>query len=110
MILNELVFNAVKHGASGKDKVPEVGVSIYQTDNDRIMVEVKNEGVSLPSDFDFEKDIGLGTGLTLLKSLLPHRGARLSIKNHNGGVRSQLILSSPVLLSISATNRVDQYG
>lgn len=110
LVLNELVFNAIKHGSSGQARVPAIRVRIDMQDNDHIMVEVRNSSRRLPSGFDFDNEVGLGTGLTLIKSLLPHAGAQLSIQNHEDGVIAQLILSPPVVFSLSVDEGARQYG
>lgn len=96
LIVNELLFNAVKHGAA--TQVDQAIHIILQGSKNEMCFIVYNQHGRLPQDFDFAGGCGLGTGLTLVKSLLPSSGASLSITNADGGVRAELRLSPPVLI------------
>ena len=93
LIVNELILNAVKHrsGSNG----PGVRVHLMQA-GDNAEVCVANSG-GLPAGFEFARGGGTGTGLGLVRSLLPHRGASLSYEQVNGEVRARLFLSQPVV-------------
>ncbi len=94
LIVNELIFNAKKHTA--KVSTDSIHIDIV-SNNERITIRVQNDDATLPDNFDFENAVGLGTGLSLIKSLLPRQGAALSIQQSNNAVLSVLILSTPVL-------------
>lgn len=90
LVLNELVFNAVKHSPRG-------AVSIEtQFQEPCAMVAVRNAQAVLPENFDFDQNRGLGTGLALIRSLLPRQGATLTIGADGDDVVSQLQLCPPV--------------
>ncbi len=96
LILNELISNAVKHlapsakQAAVKIEVRRAGVGAA--------IAVRNEPASLPPGFDFANGSSLGTGLRLVKSLLPGEGARLSFSQPAADVvESVLELWPPVL-------------
>jgi two-component sensor histidine kinase len=94
LIMNELLFNAVKHSRQESD----VAVSIQlHCDEDEAKVLIRNSGSSLPEGFDFAGKQGLGTGLGLVRSLLPRHGASLDLINEQDSVLASLILRSPVL-------------
>lgn len=97
LILNELIFNAIKHVAAS-DEAAGVTVSL-RVRGDTARVLIRNRGVHLPASFDFATARGLGTGLLLVKSLLPHDGACLDISDEADGVSAELLLRSPVILS-----------
>jgi two-component sensor histidine kinase len=106
LIVNELLFNAVKHtGTEQADQVIHIKLQGGEHEMSFIVSGVQGQ---LPPDFDFIKGRGLGTGLTLVKSLLPTNGARLSIANAGEGVRAELRLTYPVLLRSSAVRSVAQ--
>ena len=64
--------------------------------DENIVVTLGNAG-NLPPGFDFAAGTGLGTGLSLLRSLLPHGGAALSFHGADGHVETRLTLSAPVV-------------
>ncbi len=94
LIINELIFNAKKHSSEVSNDNIHIDV---ESSDAYITIKIQNDGAILPNNFDFEKAIGLGTGLSLIKSLLPRQGATLSIQQSNNAVLSVLILSNPVL-------------
>jgi PAS domain S-box-containing protein len=104
LVINELVTNAIKHqaGSPGGQSAP---VRIDCACNvERIVVTVRNPGV-LPRGFDFAAEAGLGTGLTLVRSLLAHEGAVLSIASGvDGMVETRLTLTPPVVSSKAAAS------
>ncbi|MEZ5657771.1 MAG: PAS domain S-box protein [Burkholderiaceae bacterium] len=75
LILNELLTNAIHHGAKSGLRV-EVGA-----DDGGAWINIISEGV-LPATFDFGRIRAGATGLGLVKSLLPRRGAELSYSMH----------------------------
>jgi two-component sensor histidine kinase len=96
LILNELMFNAVKHSQSGPPIRVAVGGTAGQAE-----VRILNPG-RLPEGFDFRAGRGIGVGLQLVGSLLPRRGAQLSIRNCAEGVETVLALDAPVIAAFTA--------
>ena len=94
LILNELIFNAVKHQTVDEKPIRV----IVRDEKDCAWVRIVTPGTHLPPDFDFLTGDGLGTGLKLVKSLLPSTGCRLQICNEAAGVVAELRLSPPVLV------------
>lgn len=94
LVVNELILNAIKHGAAPSGR-PEVRVVVDQQD-DHADVRVICSG-RLPDGFDYPRGKGLGTGLALVRSLLPHHGAKLSFIQTDQQVEANLRLSSPVV-------------
>ena len=97
LIVNELLFNAVKHSFGKQD---EQVIRISLLGNEQEMRFTVNSVGRLHEDFDFSAGHGLGTGLTLVKSLLPAFGATLTIANNDNGVRAELRLTPPVLINL----------
>ncbi|MDT3734834.1 MAG: PAS domain S-box protein [Denitratisoma sp.] len=96
LILNELLTNALRHG---KDRT-QVSLDI-RCDGDRAQLIIKNPG-RLDTSLDFAGGKGLGTGLNLVRSLLPPTGAALSLENaEDGWVETRLDLGPPVLLPLA---------
>lgn len=94
LVVNELILNAIKHG-SGPSGWPEVCVIVDQTDQ---YADVRVIGGGrLPAGFDYARGEGLGTGLRLVRSLLPHAGAELSFFDADHKVEARLRLASPVV-------------
>lgn len=94
LIINELILNAVKHGRDGSGK-PAVTVRLTQS-GETAEVSVINPG-GLPAGFDFKQARGSGTGLGLVRSLLPHAGAELRLEQTADEVRARLMLAPPVV-------------
>jgi len=95
LVINELLLNALKHiPRSGRD----IGVRVSLVRQpDRLVLTISHPG-ALPEDFDFEAGRGLGTGLELIRDLLPRAGAKLVIAGCNGTVTAALDLSAPLLV------------
>jgi two-component sensor histidine kinase len=92
LIVNELVLNALRHRTEREQ--PIVVRVLGRTDG--LDIRIENSG-TLPEDFDLGA-IGQGAqGLPLIKSLLPRRGARLSIVPVPGGVLTRLELVKPAI-------------
>lgn len=91
LIANELLRNAAKHGGAEGD----IRVTLA-TAADGVTIEVTNPG-QLPPGFDFSGERGLGTGLTLIRALLPRRGASLAYSQSGGRAGCRLTLAPPVI-------------
>jgi two-component sensor histidine kinase len=96
LILNELVSNAIKHTAD----------EIRATDAPRVTmrragmhgdIRIINPG-RLPLGFDFDGGVGLGTGLDLVKTLMPTSGMEIRIMQvHDDMVEVDVQIEPPVL-------------
>ena len=95
LIINELITNATKHVNALKTKVAIEVTSEVSPDGARIAV--RNKPARLPHAFHFTHDIGTGTGLQLLKALMPTSGATLSYHQADDIVTAELLLKSPVI-------------
>ena len=100
LILNELIFNAIKH--SPCDKKKQVLISIEQRDNG-VEIAIENIG-DLPEAFHWANGKGCGTGLTLVRSLLPKHGVSIAFNQNGQKVRTILAISSPALVQSSITS------
>jgi two-component sensor histidine kinase len=87
LTLNELVSNACKHRLAGAAE--PVRVSVRQLDR-VLSVRVSGGPASLPPGFDFAAGRGLGTGLKLVRILLPGEGASLAYSQEGGQVVAEL--------------------
>lgn len=93
LILNELIFNAVKHSPEGS-RDPTVSL---RADGRAAEVLIRNALASPPA-FDFAGDNGLGTGLRLVRSLLPDPGAELAYEcDAEDCLLARLRLTSPIV-------------
>ena len=93
LVLNELIFNAIKHSRHNNKSIV---VQMLRLDN-HIEITVRNPYQGKAPDFDYAKNIGLGAGLSLIKSLVPKHGAELTIQTHNNLIISKLTLTEPVI-------------
>lgn len=90
LIMNELCFNAVKHGSA-----QSVSLTITKEGEDLGLCLV-NRGC-LPPGFDFADRKGLGTGLSLVASLLPPEGLALAFSQCEDRVVARLFIGKPVI-------------
>ncbi len=90
LVINELITNAVKHGRG------EVSVEVDDTQGGAT-ITIRNAGGELPPDFDWQAGRGLGTGLRLVRRLLPHPGATLELSEEPQGVVARLTLTPFVI-------------
>ncbi len=95
VVINELISNAVKHGGAANGSN---GVKIHvDRDDVSATLQVFNESGKLPLGFSIENGSRLGTGLSLVKVLMPPEACELTIGPKGEGVQAQLRLTSPVL-------------
>jgi two-component sensor histidine kinase len=95
LVINELVFNAIKHSANA-DGHRGVRISVDRDENSAVLI-VTNEAGQLPEGFSLESGEGLGTGLSLIQVLLPPESCELTISATAKGVCARLKLTPPVL-------------
>lgn len=97
LIINELLQNAVKHSDLLDASLPGIKATL-QLQDETVILQISNPSIEpLPSNFNLQQGVGLGTGLTLTRDLLPHRGAKLSMQWEEGRVIARLTLMSPVV-------------
>jgi PAS domain S-box-containing protein len=96
LIINELLVNSLKHRPPEHENRPVRLQLLAQQGIGRLMLTCP--GARLPEPFDFEQGVGLGTGLGLVKSLLPREGVALTFCNHPDGVCCEMTLRAPVVL------------
>ena len=93
LMLNELILNAVKHSPENAC-APTVAL---QADGTAARITIRNP-INAAPEFNIETGHGIGTGLRLVRSLLPANGARLSYAlDAEGLVVTKLLLSAPVV-------------
>jgi PAS domain S-box-containing protein len=96
LIINELLVNCLKHRPPVSGNRP-VRLHLHELQGiGRLMFTCP--GARLPESFDFEQGVGLGTGLGLVKSLLPREGVTLTFRNEPDGVCCEMTLQAPVVL------------
>ncbi|UCE32430.1 MAG: PAS domain-containing protein [Burkholderiales bacterium] len=95
LVVNELGTNAIKHGLAAERGQARVGARLSSRAQGA-RIEIWNEG-SLPERFSFEAAPPSPSGLGLIKSLLPRRGARLRFERHDGRVCAVLELQPPAI-------------
>ncbi len=77
LILNELISNSLKH-AFGSTQKGRIGINV-SVENGSINLNVCDNGIGLPKDFDFEKTDTLG--LQLVSTLIKQLDGEISIKS-----------------------------
>jgi len=96
LVFNELLVNCLKHRPPDSGNRP-VRLHLHERHGIGRLV-LTCPGARLPKSFDFEQGVGLGTGLELVKSLLPREGVTLAFRNDTDGVYCEMTLQAPVVL------------
>ncbi len=81
LIINELVSNSLKH-AFPKNYNGKIDVTLKKTINNRILLEVYDNGIGFPNDVDFKTSDTLG--LKLISTITKQMDGKISIKKNNG--------------------------
>jgi two-component sensor histidine kinase len=97
LILNEVISNAVKHTAAEAGNAP-VLVQI-KCDPERAQVRVRNRG-RLPDGFDHTCGTRVGTGLGLVRTMVPRDGMCMAYAQDGETVDVQIDLTAPVVVSV----------
>ncbi len=94
LVLNELFANAVKHGKP----YTSISVELSQNNIDKSLeVHIVNIGLLYPNQEQQKNPIS-GTGLQLIDSLLPRRGASFAITQEENKVIARLKFSKQVII------------
>lgn len=96
LILNELINNAIKHNMG--DECWPVRIEIGGTEHETHLC-IRNKCARTDRMFDLATGEGLGTGLQLVRALLPESGADLSFERHGREVAVHLRLTAPVIVT-----------
>lgn len=99
LIVNELIMNAIKYAD------PPRGMIAVSVDGEggRARIRITNPG-ALPPGFAFPSGMGLGTGLGLVRALLPQQGARIEYSQAEGRVAVLFTLDDPIIKLRSPTH------
>ena len=81
MLINELIGNALKH-AFAHNGQGTIWVRVQKEQEDRVMMEVADNGVGFPADLDFRQTGSLG--LQVVVSLVQNLGGEIELKRENG--------------------------
>ena len=101
LVINELVTNALKHCDPSATDGRAVRLIPF-VDGHRVGLRIVNAGARLPAGFDFAAGSGLGTGLQLVRALLPRDGVELRFESSGSPAGSQVavevLLEEPVVV------------
>lgn len=81
LLLNELITNCYKHAFEGR-KTGVIKISVTQTADDYIVLQVKDDGIGLPEDFEIKKQSSLG--MTLINTLVKQLEGTLKVTVEKG--------------------------
>ena len=93
LILNEAITNAIKYAFPDHRKGMIKIIAIHQAD-DFLLLEVRDNGIGLPADFDPNKIKSLG--IRLMKGLSEDYDAQFTISSENGTIISLLCKLEPI--------------
>jgi two-component sensor histidine kinase len=86
LILNELVSNAFKYAFNGRSE-GSLGISMERNADNRISIEIRDDGVGIPENIDIDKTNSLG--LKLVRNLVRRQlKGELTIKQEYGTIIS----------------------
>ena len=80
LVINELVSNSFKYGMTNEN--PKMEVSIQETESNLYLLNVRDNGIGLPSDFSMSKLSSLG--LQLVKGLSRQLMGEFTFDNQDG--------------------------
>jgi len=95
VVSNELVTNALKHGAPEPDGKKKVKVTLSHQ-NGKLQLRVWSSGNPLPADFDLEKPQGLGLHLCRELVVGELRGS-FGVWSQEGGTMSEILVDDEAL-------------
>ena len=93
LIINELLFNAVKHGQHTDTEAISLHIGCAAG---WAVLTLRNRAAGLPTGLSLHHGRGLGTGLGLVRALLPNQGASVELTYHDGWVSTVLRLAPPL--------------
>ncbi|HIP32106.1 MAG TPA: PAS domain S-box protein [Crocinitomicaceae bacterium] len=86
LIITELITNSLKHGI--KQCTGEISISMRNTENNKYLLEIGDNGDNFPSDFDINKTETLG--LQLVTSLVEQLSGTISRDNSKSGTHYKI--------------------
>ena len=95
VVANELITNAVKHGAAGPGQPLRVEVDLSRVEG-KLHLSVWNSGRPVPPDFDLAAGSGMGLRLAQGVAVGQLKGS-LILRPHRGGTLSELIVDDSIL-------------
>ena len=90
LIVNELVSNVMKYAFQGREK-GAISVRVEEVNN-KVEIEVSDNGVGLPDDFSLEKNDTLG--IYLVQALIEQLYGTLTVESLKEGRKGSLFLIS----------------
>lgn len=94
LMLNELMFNAIKHADKPGAEAPQVVICL---EDGQAVLRMRNRGRALPVGLDVARGIGLGTGLSLVRALLPPLASVRLHQPEAGWIETEVRLSPPAI-------------
>jgi two-component sensor histidine kinase len=91
LLVNEFVTNAIKHGLAGRSD-GHIWVRLARTDENAVVISVRDDGVGLPADFDLNKSKGLG--MRIVSALSKQLQAAISHRPNADG--TEFVLTLPL--------------
>lgn len=82
LIINELVSNSLKHAFSKNDKGKIIGVTLKKNGNNRISLNVYDNGKGFSEDLDYKNSDSLG--LNLIYTMTNQMDGKIVIENKHG--------------------------
>ena len=81
LIINELVSNSLKHAFSKNDE-GKIIVTLKKTADDRILLDVFDNGIGFPEEIDYKNSDTIG--LKLISTMTKQMEGKISIEQNNG--------------------------
>ena len=81
LIINELVSNSLKHAFSKNDD-GKISITLKKTINNRILLDVYDNGIGFPKDLDYKNSDTLG--LKLISTITKQMDGKIYIEKNNG--------------------------
>ncbi|MEP6466211.1 MAG: sensor histidine kinase [Parafilimonas sp.] len=81
LILNEVITNAIKYAFEGRE-AGDIQIRMLKNNEQNIMLEIKDNGIGLPADFDLKNSTSMG--MRLVTGLSKQINGKLIFENKNG--------------------------
>lgn len=100
LVMNELMCNMIKHSTRHGSALAQVDIS---EEARGVIVRLRNPGAHLPEGLDVMNGTGVGTGLGLVRTLLP-KGSTVALRAKAGWIETEVRIPAPALQPLGASS------
>jgi two-component sensor histidine kinase len=105
LMLNEAITNAIKYAFPNRRGY--INISLGVLDDNNMMLNIADDGIGLPQDFDIKEASSLG--MEMMKALSKQLGGSFKMENNNGVVITLIFRTEKHFGNIENENHPVQY-